>query len=79
MRADAGRLATAAGLAVERCEHFNLAGAAGWLVNHVWMKKTRLPPGQTLLFDKLVPFFKLIDRVALGRAGLSLLMVLKKG
>jgi 2-polyprenyl-3-methyl-5-hydroxy-6-metoxy-1,4-benzoquinol methylase len=77
-RSDAARLARAAGLTVEKTEHFNLVGVAGWWWNHRLFRRKTLPDRQTLAFDRFVPLARKLDPIGFGRLGLSLLVVLKR-
>lgn len=58
--------------------HFNAAGIAGWYVSGKLQKNKTIPKGQMGLYNKLVPVFRLIDRVLFRRIGLSVITVAKK-
>jgi len=77
-RSDATRLARAADLEVEAVEHFNVAGVAGWWWNHRLLGRRSLPRGQTVAFDRLIPFARRLDVFGFGRLGLSILLVLRR-
>ncbi len=55
--------------------HFNAVGIAGWFVSGSLLRKQLIPAGQMKLFNKLVPAFKLIDRVIFNQMGLSVVVV----
>lgn len=65
----------AAGFAVERTRRSNPVGALGWLVNVRLLGLRRLRG--TGLFDRLVPAFRLLDRIEVP-VGLSLIAVARK-
>ena len=59
-------------------QYFNAAGIAGWYVNGSILKKKLIPEDQMKLFDKLVPAFKLVDKLIANQAGLSVIHVGRK-
>ena len=62
-------------LKVIHSQYFNLAGIAGWFFSGHLLKRKIIPEGQLKLFNRLVPFFKLLDALVLKRAGLSSIVV----
>ena len=58
--------------------HFNAMGILGWYVSGKLMGKETIPSGQMGLYNKLVPAFKLLDKVLLNQVGLSVIVVGEK-
>jgi 2-polyprenyl-3-methyl-5-hydroxy-6-metoxy-1,4-benzoquinol methylase len=58
--------------------YFNLAGILGWFVSGTILRKKTLPAGQLSFYNKLVPIFRIADRLTLNKIGLSVLTVGKK-
>ena len=63
------------GLEVIHKQYFNFAGIMGWLLNGKIFRKKILPEGQVKFYNKLVPLFRLTDRIILHAAGLSTIVV----
>lgn len=59
-------------------QYYNAAGIAGWFVSGNIQHHKIIPPAQIRLFDKLVIFFKLIDKLIFNSFGLSVIAVGKK-
>ncbi|MBO9573610.1 MAG: class I SAM-dependent methyltransferase [Chitinophagaceae bacterium] len=59
-------------------QYFNAAGIAGWYINGSLLKKKLIPEDQMKIFDKLVPAFKLADKLIINRIGLSVIHVGRK-
>jgi SAM-dependent methyltransferase len=58
--------------------YFNLAGILGWFVSGTILRKKTLPAGQLSFYNKLVPIFRIADRLILNKLGLSVITVGKK-
>jgi len=58
--------------------YFNAGGIPGWFVSGNLQKNKTIPAGQMKFFDKLVPLFKLVDKVLMNKVGLSVICVGKK-
>ncbi len=58
--------------------HFNFIGILGWVLSGSILKKDTIPSGQMKLYDRLVPVFKLIDRLLLNQIGLSVIAIGEK-
>jgi 2-polyprenyl-3-methyl-5-hydroxy-6-metoxy-1,4-benzoquinol methylase len=58
--------------------YFNLAGILGWFVSGTLLRKKTLPSGQLSFYNKLVPLFRIADRVTFNRLGLSVIIVGRK-
>jgi 2-polyprenyl-3-methyl-5-hydroxy-6-metoxy-1,4-benzoquinol methylase len=56
-------------------QYFNLMGTLGWYVNGSILKKRTIPANQMKMYNKLVPIFKILDKVTLQRAGLSTIVI----
>lgn len=65
-------------LEIIHASYFNAAGILGWAMNGSLLKKKTIPRNQLLLFDKLVPVFKLIDSITFHRVGLSVIAIGRK-
>jgi SAM-dependent methyltransferase len=59
------RCMSLAGFRVEQVFYFNLVGMLGWLLNSRLLAVSRLPVQQVRMFDGLVPFLRLEDRIPL--------------
>ncbi|MCB0850749.1 MAG: class I SAM-dependent methyltransferase [Bacteroidetes bacterium] len=55
--------------------HFNLIGILGWFVSGSILKKETIPSGQMDLYNKLVPIFRIIDKITFNQMGLSVIVV----
>jgi predicted SAM-dependent methyltransferase len=56
-------------------QYFNLMGIPGWYVSGKLQKNKTIPKSQMSLYDKLVPIFKLVDRIVVNKIGLSVIAV----
>jgi len=63
---------------IQKSSYFNAAGIAGWILSGAILKKTTIPAGQMKLYNKLVPIFKVVDKVILHTFGLSVITVGRK-
>ncbi|HTL09625.1 MAG TPA: class I SAM-dependent methyltransferase [Chitinophagaceae bacterium] len=59
-------------------KYFNMAGIAGWLVWGKLLRRSMLDAKSFGTFNKLVPFFKLMDKIVFHQVGLSAIAVGKK-
>ncbi|RYG01704.1 MAG: class I SAM-dependent methyltransferase [Chitinophagaceae bacterium] len=59
-------------------QYFNLSGIPGWFVSGGFLNNDTVKPSQMSLFNKLVPVFKIADKVTFNQAGLSVIAVSKK-
>ena len=62
-------------LSIIHSQYFNAAGIAGWFMNGLLFHKRIIPRKQLQLFDKLIPFMKLVDTITFYRIGLSVIAV----
>lgn len=58
--------------------YFNAAGIAGWFVSGKIQNNKSLPKNQVVLYNKLVPLFRMIDAILLNRIGLSVISIGRK-
>jgi 2-polyprenyl-3-methyl-5-hydroxy-6-metoxy-1,4-benzoquinol methylase len=58
--------------------YFNMAGILGWFVSGHILRKKHLPSGQLSFYNKLVPIFRVVDRIIFNRIGLSVIIVGQK-
>ena len=65
-------------LEIQKSSYFNAAGIAGWILSGAILKKKTIPAGQMKLYNKLVPIFKVVDKVIFNSFGLSVVTVGKK-
>jgi len=63
---------------VVHSRYFNAAGLAGWIVSGGLLKKKLIPKNQLLLFEKLVPVFKLLDTITFHGIGVSVISIANK-
>lgn len=66
------------GFEIIRSKYFNLAGIPGWFVSGKLQNNDTIPGGQMKLYNSLVPVFKLMDKLILHSAGLSIIVVGEK-
>ena len=59
-------------------QYFNFVAIMGWWFSGSILRKKTIPEGQMKIFDKLVPLFKLIDKLLLNKIGISAIVVGKK-
>ena len=59
-------------------QYFNAAGIFGWYVSGRLLKNKLIPERQMKLYNSLVPFFKIIDKIIFNKFGLSVVTVGKK-
>jgi 2-polyprenyl-3-methyl-5-hydroxy-6-metoxy-1,4-benzoquinol methylase len=71
-------LFTKANFKVVHKQYFNAAGILGWYVSGKLQKNQTIPEGQMALYNRLVPLFKLIDKVTFYSIGLSVIVVGEK-
>ncbi len=65
-------------LSIIHSQYFNATGIAGWILSGSILRKKTIPAGQMKLYNKLVPIFKLVDKVLFNSIGLSAIVVGKK-
>jgi len=62
------------GFEIVHKQYFNLAGILGWFVSGKILGKQTIPEGQMGLYNALVPVFRIIDKLILNKAGLSVIV-----
>ena len=77
-RSAMAKLFTTAGLRVAKVFYFNAAGIAGWVLNGSLRRKKVVPAIQLDIFNRLVPLFRLLDKITARRLGLSIIGIGKK-
>jgi 2-polyprenyl-3-methyl-5-hydroxy-6-metoxy-1,4-benzoquinol methylase len=65
-------------LKVIHSQYFNLAGTVGWYVSGKLQKNETIPGKQMKLYNRLVPVFRILDRIFFNAAGLSVIAVARK-
>lgn len=68
-------LLTEAGLKVLHTNYFNFGGIFGWWFSGSLMKNKIIPRSQLKLFNRLVPVFRIVDRLVAHTAGVSVIAV----
>jgi SAM-dependent methyltransferase len=63
---------------IEYSRYFNAMGILGWIFSGKILKKKTIPEGQMGIYNKLVPVFRIIDKIFLQIIGLSVILVGKK-
>ena len=66
------------GLHVVDAFYFNFIGTLGWFFTGKILRRKTIPEGQMGLYNKLVPIFKIIDKILFRSMGLSVIVVGKK-
>ncbi|MEL6864420.1 MAG: class I SAM-dependent methyltransferase [Bacteroidota bacterium] len=61
-------------LEVQKSQYFNAAGIMGWVLSGAILKKKTIPAGQMQLYNRLVPLFKIADKVLMNQIGLSVIV-----
>lgn len=65
-------------LEIVKSWYFNLAGILGWFVSGTVLRKKTLPAGQLTFYNKLVPIFRVADKLTFNSVGLSVIIVGRK-
>lgn len=71
-------LLKAGNLAIVHSSYFNFMGIPGWYVSGKFQQNKTIPKSQMSLYDKLVPVFKLVDKLVFNKIGLSVVSVGRK-
>ncbi|HEX8919293.1 MAG TPA: methyltransferase domain-containing protein [Chloroflexota bacterium] len=64
-----------AGLTIEHQNYFNMLGILAWYLSNKILRQSMAQPGQYTLYDKLVPFLRVVERLAPPPTGLSLVTI----
>lgn len=59
-------------------QYFNFAGIFGWFISGSILKKKNISSSQMMLYNKLVPVFRLTDKILFNRVGLSVIVIAQK-
>lgn len=62
-------------LSIRRTKWMNIAGIAGWFINSRILKTHSLSAAQLTLYEKLVPFFRLFEKITGPPVGQSIIVV----
>lgn len=65
-------------LEIVEIRYMNFLGLLGWFFNGRILKREELPKNQTKLFDKLVPFLGIAEKIIKPPLGQSLILIVKK-
>jgi 2-polyprenyl-3-methyl-5-hydroxy-6-metoxy-1,4-benzoquinol methylase len=60
---------------VVHAQYFNFMGIPGWYVSGKLQKNRTIPKTQMSLYNRLVPIFRIIDRLVFNKMGLSVINV----
>jgi len=63
---------------VREMKYFNLAGIGGWWLTGTVLRRNVIGEGRAKIYNRLVPFFRLADKLSFHRMGLSLVVVGEK-
>lgn len=66
------------GLIVEKIYFFNIVGLLSWIVRDKLERSHHMKPYQVILFDKIVPFVKMIESFVKPPIGVSLIAIATK-
>jgi SAM-dependent methyltransferase len=77
-RKSLGRVYKENQLHIEYSRYFNAMGILGWIFSGKILKKKTIPERQMGMYNKLVPVFRIIDKIFLQIIGLSVILVGKK-
>lgn len=72
------RVMSKPGFEILQTRYFNVAGILGWYVSGKIFHKDVIPGGQMGFYDKLVPLWKIIDRLFGRYFGLSLICIARR-
>jgi SAM-dependent methyltransferase len=64
-----------AGLRVQSSQHFNFMGIFGWFISGRMQRNKTIPGWQMAVYNRLTPLFKMIDKIVMHKAGLSVISV----
>src|SRR5688500_2598538 len=66
-------LLISSGFTIQHSQYFNFMGIPGWYISGKHQKNKTIPKSQMSLYNKLVPLFKLVDKILLNKVGLSVI------
>lgn len=75
---DLANLFVQSGMEVQNAFYFNSGGIPGWYWSGNVQKNKIIPAGQMRTFDRLVPVFRILDRILFRSIGLSVVMTGRK-
>jgi SAM-dependent methyltransferase len=62
-------------LKIRHVQYFNLAGIPGWFFSGRIQKNKTIPGTQMKFYNQLVPFFRILDKITINVAGLSVIAI----
>lgn len=65
------RVVSQAGFKIVHRQYFNAMGILAWFISGKLQKNDTIPEGQMGLYNKLVPIFRIIDKIIFNKIGLS--------
>ena len=65
-------------LSINKIFYFNAVGILGWYISGSILRKKLIPTNQMALYNRLIPFIKLIDILFFQLIGLSVIAISKK-
>lgn len=65
-------------LEILHSRYFNLIGITGWFFSGKILKKDMIPASQMKIYNKLVPLWKILDKLCLNLFGLSTIIIGRK-
>lgn len=77
-RQSLSELFTKNNLEILHTQYFNLIGIPGWFFSGKVLGKDMIPASQMKLYNKMVPIWRIIDKLSLNRVGLSTIVIGKK-
>jgi len=63
---------------IKKTSYFNLMGIPAWYISGKLFRDNVMKKGKVDLYNKLVPIFKIIDKITLKKVGLSVISVGQK-
>ena len=66
------------GLEILHAQYFNLFGILGWFYSGKVLGNDMIPASQMKLYNKMVPIWKLMDKLSMHRVGLSTIVIGQK-
>lgn len=74
-KASLNNLLTQGGFRILHAQYFNFMGIPGWYVSGKLQRNKTIPKNQMAFYNKLVPIFKIVDKVLFNQVGLSVISV----
>jgi SAM-dependent methyltransferase len=71
-------LFSSVGLSIVKGFYFNCIGIIGWYVSGKIQRNRNIPKSQLGIYNKLVWFFRIVDKIVFNKVGLSVLLIGRK-